>query len=112
MSLEQWLANGWLKKQEFGSNQIAELLTKAESDLKQSTTKGLKGDWKFIIAYQAMLAAATAALAHLGYRADHESNHYRVIQSLQYTIGLDGETIDFWMVTGRNATSAITSGKG
>jgi len=69
-------------------------MTKAESDIEQSKTRGLIGDWKFTIAYQAMLTAATAALAYLGYRPDHESNHYRVIQSLQYTIGLDTETID------------------
>jgi hypothetical protein len=94
MSLEQWLANGWVRKQEFGKSQISELMTKAIADLEQSRTKGLSDDWKFTIAYQAMLTAATAALASTGYRPDHENNHYRVIQSLQLTIGMDKETID------------------
>jgi len=55
------------------------MMAKAEADLEQSRTKGLIGDWKFIIAYEAMRSAATAALASTGYRPDHESNHYRVI---------------------------------
>jgi hypothetical protein len=54
----------------------------------------LISDWKFTIAYQAMLTAATAALSSIGYRPDHENNHFRVIQSLQFTIGLDRESID------------------
>jgi len=41
------------------------------------------------IAYNAALQLATAALAAAGYRATREAHHYRVIQSLAYTIGAD-----------------------
>lgn len=41
------------------------------------------------IAYNAALQTATAALAAAGYRATRDSHHYRVIQSLAFTIGAD-----------------------
>jgi hypothetical protein len=39
------------------------------------------------------LQAATAALAAAGYRAAREAHHYRVIQSLAYTIKADASLI-------------------
>jgi hypothetical protein len=39
------------------------------------------------------LQAATAALAAAGYRATREAHHYRVIQSLAYTIKADASLI-------------------
>jgi len=39
------------------------------------------------------LQSATAALAASGYRAVREAHHYRVIQSLAYTIEADRELI-------------------
>jgi hypothetical protein len=39
------------------------------------------------------LQAATAALAAAGYRAAREAHHYRVIQSLAYTIKADESLI-------------------
>jgi len=47
--------------------------------------KQLPGDWRFTIAYNAALQAATAALAAAGYRAARDKHHYRVIQSLEFT---------------------------
>jgi hypothetical protein len=44
------------------------------------------------IAYNAALQAATIALA-AGYRAARESHHFRVIQSLQETIGADAGVV-------------------
>src|SRR5262249_58896855 len=41
----------------------------------------------------AALQAATAALAAAGYRAARESHHYRVIQSLELTVGKDAKFI-------------------
>src|SRR5206468_10588744 len=39
------------------------------------------------------LQAATAALAAAGYRASRENHHYRVIQSLELTLGKDAKFI-------------------
>ena len=62
-------------------------------DLKDSQAKDLSGDWRFAIAYNAALQAATVALAAAGYRASRESHHYRVIQSLELTLGKDGKFV-------------------
>ena len=46
----------------------------------------MPADWRLAIAYNAALQAATAALAAAGYRASRDNHHYRVIQSLEFTI--------------------------
>ena len=46
------------------------------------------------IAYSSALKSATAALAALGYRATREQFHYRVIQSLSFSIDLDIQIIN------------------
>ena len=53
----------------------------------------MSDDWRFAIAYNAALQAATAALAAAGYRASRENHHYRVIQSLELTLGKDAKFI-------------------
>ena len=65
----------------------------ADRDLAQCQTANLSPDWQLNIAYNAALQAATAALAAAGYRAAREAHHYRVIQSLAYTIKADGSLI-------------------
>lgn len=54
---------------------------------------GLSADWQLNIAYNAALQLARAALAAAGYRAEREAHHYRVIQSLEYTIGASAQEI-------------------
>jgi hypothetical protein len=65
----------------------------ADRDLEQCRTPNLGSDWQLNIAYNAALQAATAALAAAGYRAAREAHHYRVIQSLVYTIKADASLI-------------------
>jgi hypothetical protein len=67
--------------------EIGNLLGIVERDLRDSDAKDVSNDWRFAIAYNAGLQAATAALAAAGYRASRDSHHYRVIQSLSLTIG-------------------------
>lgn len=62
-------------------------------DLKDSRAKGVSDDWRFAIAYNAALQVATTALAAAGYRASRENHHYRVIQSLELTLGKDAKFI-------------------
>ena len=93
LSLKNWLNNGWLKTHTTSSQEISNLIELAERDILESTTSGLSPDWKLTIAYNAALQTATAALAATGYRATRESHHFRIIQSLEYTIGADKELI-------------------
>ena len=50
-------------------------------------------DWRFNIAYNAALQLASAALAASGYQAERASHHYRVIHSLEFTVGIDKRAI-------------------
>ena len=87
MSLKDWLQNGWLTEHQSGPEEIEGLLGLADRDLHDCRTPGLSADWRLNIAYNAALQSAITALAAAGFRASRESHHYRVIQSLAYTIG-------------------------
>lgn len=65
----------------------------ADRDLEACRTAGLVSDWRFNIAYNAALQVASAALAASGYLAERSNHHFRVIQSLELTIGADGNTV-------------------
>jgi hypothetical protein len=69
------------------TQEISDLLALVDRDLADCQLSELSLDWRLNIAYNAALQAATAALAVAGYRAARESHHYRIIQSLAYTIG-------------------------
>lgn len=88
MSLKNWQLNGWLTAHATSSQEISDLLAVADRDLRDCTASGLSADWRLNIAYNAALQSATAALAASGYRAIREAHHFRVIQSLVYTIEL------------------------
>ena len=89
MSLQNWLNNGWLTDHRTSLQEITDLLAVADRDLSDCKTSGLSPDWQLNIACNAALQTATAALAASGYRAVRDAHHYRVIQSLAYTIKAD-----------------------
>lgn len=93
MSLRDWLKNGWLIEHQTSPREIVDLLGIADRDLDNCQTAGLSPDWKLNIAYNAALQMATAAPAAAGYRAARDAHHYRVIQSLAYTIRADARLI-------------------
>lgn len=93
MSFADWLKNGWLVAHRSSKQEIANLLGIVARDLKDSQAKELSDDWRFAIAYNAALQAATAALAAVGYRASRDNHHYRVIQSLELTVGKDSKFV-------------------
>ncbi len=93
MSLQDWQKNGWLEKYEANAQEILNLLDLVDRDLRECQVPGLSTDWRLNIAYNAALQAATAALAASGFRASRENKHYRVIQSLAYTIKADSNII-------------------
>jgi len=89
MSLEDWRSNGWVSAHESSPQEIKDLLAISDRDLKDCQSEGLSADWRFNIAYNALLQAATAALAAAGYRAGRDAHHYRILQSLEFTAGPD-----------------------
>lgn len=94
MSLKNWLNNGWLTEHRTSTQEITALLAVVDRDLTDCRASGLSPDWQLNIAYNAALQAATAALAASGFRAVRELHHYRVIQSLAYTIKTDANLIN------------------
>jgi hypothetical protein len=93
MRLKDWQKKSWLTGHQSSREEISSLLALVERDLEACRTPGLATDWRFSIAYNAALQAATAALAAAGYRAAREAHHHRVIQSLRLTIGADSRFI-------------------
>jgi hypothetical protein len=89
VSLHDWLKNGWLTEHITSSEEIKDLFDAVDRDLTDCQLPGLSPDWRLHIAYNAALLIAAAALAAVGYRPTRESHHYRLIQSLAYTIKAD-----------------------
>ena len=89
VSLEDWLADKLIEKHRPSAGEIANLLHICDRDLEKCRITELGPDWRLSIAHNAALQAATAALAAAGYRARKEGQHYRVVQSLAFTINTD-----------------------
>jgi uncharacterized protein (UPF0332 family) len=89
VSLENWLTDKLIETHRPSAGEIANLLHICDRDLEKCKIKELGPDWRLSIAHNAALQAATAALAATGYRARKEGQHYRVIQSLAFTINTD-----------------------
>ncbi len=93
MSLNDWVKNGWLVVHKTSPQEIKDLLGVTERDLRDCAAKGLSDDWRLAIAYNAALQCATAALAASGFRASREAHHFRIIQSLSFTLSLETEQV-------------------
>ena len=89
MSLKDWERNGWVTPHRPSANEIHDLLAVVDRDLADSAAEELSADWRMNIAYNAALQAAGAALAASGYRASRDQHHFRVIQSLRETLGVE-----------------------
>ena len=88
MSLQSWLANGWLRKQATSQREVRDLLRIVDRDLDDAGTD-LSKDWKFGNAYNAALKLCTVVLRASGYRAERSMQHYRTIQALPLVLGDD-----------------------
>jgi hypothetical protein len=91
--LNDWLKNGWASAHETSPREIANLFAIADRDIAAAGHSDLVNDWRFNIAYNGALQLAPAALAAAGYRAERANHHYRVIQSLELTIGAEAATV-------------------
>ena len=88
MTLPQWADNGWLKTHKTSREEIGNLLSIVERDLKDAES-GVSADWRFGIAYNAALKLCTILLYTEGYRLLHGSHHYRTIMALPLILGED-----------------------
>jgi len=93
VSLSEWLKNGWLIEHKTSRQEINHLLRLVDRDLVDCRNSTLSADWRFNIAYNAALQCAKAALAAAGFRAAKDAHHYRVIQSLKFTLKTEDKII-------------------
>jgi hypothetical protein len=94
MSLQDWLAEQLIEIHHPSKDEIKSLLEICRRDIEKSHIDELGNDWKMSIAYNAALQSAAAALAAAGYICTRGDHHYRVIQSLAYTIKADSKLIN------------------
>jgi hypothetical protein len=94
MTLQNWLKSRYLIEHTASRQEISDLRQGAAQDLEDSRVSGLSAGGRFNFAYNAALKTATAALAASGYRASRDQHHFRVIQSLRFTVGLDSSLIE------------------
>jgi hypothetical protein len=66
MTFKSWLQNSWLVQHTTTAEEIVNLLGLSDRDLTACQVKQLPTDWRFAIAYNGGLQAATAALAARG----------------------------------------------
>src|SRR4029079_7103219 len=95
MSLSDWAKNAWVKVHSPTAQEVSDLLGLAERDLRNAKAKGLDNDWRFSIAYNAILQAGTAALIGSCYSVPKgDSHHFRIIGSMEFTLGLEKSLLD------------------
>jgi len=101
MSFEDWAKNGWLDTHQSSREEIGNLLGIVERDLKDSQSKDVSNDWRFAIAYNAALQAATAALDAAG-SLDRHRQH-----GAQQDSRIAGERTQGWLSRGLACTSGL-----
>lgn len=86
MTLKQWAENGWLRRHTTSKKEISDLMKIVQRDLKDAGG-GLSSDWRFSIAYNAVLKLCTILLLAEGYKSERNLQHYRTIQALPLILG-------------------------
>ena len=88
MSLEQWLQNGWLQRDETTVAEIQQRFQVVDRDLGDARATGLSADGRFQHAYDATLQLCMIALRASGYRVRKGQGHHKyAIDSLRLTLG-------------------------
>jgi hypothetical protein len=95
VSLDSWRNSRLIVEHETSKQEISELQEIIRTDLADARIEELSSDRRLSCCYGALLTAARAALRASGYRVPKgtPSHHYYAIQSLQYTVGLDTQTL-------------------
>ena len=107
MSLETWLANGWLSRHKVSGQETADLVAAAARDVTDAK-KDLSPSWRFAIAYNAALRLCTAALQTAGYRASRDQKHYRTIAALPLLLGADAQELADFLDSCRTKRHDVT----
>ena len=94
MTLKSWSENRWIVPHDTSAEEVADLLSVVDRDLKDAGVGELSSDTRMTLAFNAALQLATVALAAEGYRPGRERAHERTIGSLAFTLKADAKTVD------------------
>ncbi|MBO4620861.1 MAG: hypothetical protein J5654_12215 [Victivallales bacterium] len=107
MSLQEWLANGWLRPHETDLQELRGLLAIVDRDIADAHTSGLSVDWRFGIAYNAALKLCTMMLYASGFRPENALAHYRTLFSIEYTLGINHREDAIYLDACRNKRNTV-----
>ncbi len=94
MSLQNFERAGWIVPRQPRPADAANARAIMRRDVAVAQHVDSDHDWRFNIAYNAILKVAEAALAASGFEAARTSSkHERAIETLRYTLGLDSGTV-------------------
>ncbi|HEX4427192.1 MAG TPA: hypothetical protein VH079_17465 [Terriglobales bacterium] len=95
MSLQNWLAQGWIQKHKSSREEIRNLLAVADRDLTNAQIPQLSAEWRLMIAYNGALQSANAAIAASGFRVSTKVSHHRyLIESLLFTVQAETKLVN------------------
>ncbi|HMO49585.1 MAG TPA: hypothetical protein PKE26_03315 [Kiritimatiellia bacterium] len=107
MSLKQWETNGWLRPHKTSRKEIENLVSIARRDISDSAAGGISSDWRFGIAYNAVLKLCTVLLYSEGYRPSQNLAHYRTLQALPLILGDERKTDAVYLDTCRAKRNTV-----
>ncbi len=113
MSFAEWVEYGWLKAEPTSRDEIQNLLSIVDRDLKDASVTTISDDRRFEAAFSAARTAATIALRACGYRTSVQAGHHiKTIESLELTIKADSKLIQRMRTLSkkRNFTSYDSAG--
>ena len=97
MSLEEMRIKGVLEPCKASKTDISNLLSMAERCLSDSKVKAISNETRFIQAYEVIFTCSLIALYMSGYRIrKSQGKHFYTIDSLQYTLKKNEDTIRYF----------------
>ncbi len=87
MTIDNFLKNGVLVKQDSSKDEISDLIKIVERDLEDSAQTKISNDWQFGIAYNAALKLANILVRASGYRVKGQGHHMNTIAMIPLILG-------------------------
>lgn len=87
MSIDNFLKNGILVKQDSSKDEISDLIKIVERDIEDSAQTEISNDWQFGIAYNAALKLANILVRASGYRVKGQGHHMNTIAMIPLILG-------------------------
>lgn len=87
MTIDNFLKNGFLVKQDSSMDEISDLIKIVERDIEDSSRTEISNDWQFGIAYNAALKLANILVRASGYRVKGQGHHMKTIAMIPLILG-------------------------